>query len=191
MKNKSFIVCIVLSSFLNNGIAFAFDGGVFMKEIKLNKGYVTQVDDDDFEWLNQYRWWAKKGRNTLYAIRKECINGIRKDVRMHRQILGLNDPKVFGDHRDGDGLNNQRYNIRKCTIAENNMNAGRISVGSSSYKGVSISNTGGDWVARIGVSGKIKYIGKFETQELAAIAYNEAAIKYHGEFARLNIINQP
>lgn len=190
MKNKSFIVCIVLSSFLNNGIAFAFGEGFFMKEIKLNKGYVTQVDDADYEWLNQWHWWTQKARGTVYVIRKEWHNGKRRDVRMHRQILGLTDPKVFGDHIDGNGLNNQRANIRKCTCAQNNMNATALKRGTSSYKGVSYRAINSKWVARIGVAGKIVYVGDYLTQTDAALAYNEAAIKYHGEFARLNIINQ-
>lgn len=157
-----------------------------MKEIMLNKGYVVQVDDADFDWLNQWKWWAKKGRHTLYATRKEWIGADRVNISMHRQILGLTSPKDFSDHIDGNGLNNQRANLRKCTCAQNNMNAGRKAIGSSVYKGVSISNNRKGWVARIGVSGKIKRIGKFDTEELAAAAYNEAAKKYHGEFARLN-----
>lgn len=155
-----------------------------MKEIQLTKGNVALVDDADYEWLNQWKWQTKTGKNTLYATRTITIhNGKRITIWMHRLILGLTDPKTFGDHEDGNGLNNQRYNIRECTRRENNRNR-RPEKGS--LKGVDIHNN--LYRARINNGHRSVHLGYFRDEISAAKAYNEAALEFHGKFAKLNEI---
>jgi len=106
-----------------------------MKEIKLTKGYFAQVDDSDFNWLNQFKWNCKKryyksGNLKLYA--GTTIKG--KYISMHRLIMGPpSDMQI--DHRDHNGLNCQRYNMRICTNIQNRAN--RTPGGLSKYLGVS------------------------------------------------------
>lgn len=151
-------------------------------------GNYALVDDADYEWLNQWKWTARKPAtgNTIYAERNHK-NGCAS--KMHRLILGLTDLKIFGDHEDGNGLNNQRYNLRECTRNQNTMNA-RSQQGSSQYKGVDFVARLNKWRAQIQYNKTKVFIGLYLLESEAALAYNEAAIKHHGEFARLNIIMQ-
>lgn len=166
-----------------------------MKTIKLTNGKVAQVDDEDYEYLNKYTWRVSAKKHTDYAI--STIKG--KGVKMHRVILGLNSTdKSSADHIDHNGLNNQRSNLRKCTHAENMRNKSSQKNSTSKYLGVNKSTMKkGErvnvyWRADIRVDGKPKFLGYFpftkEGEVCAAIVRNEAAIKYHGEFASLNII---
>lgn len=161
-----------------------------MKEIQLTQGKVALVDDADYDWLNQWKWFAAKAKNTVYAHRNERVNGRQLTVRMHRIILGLTDPKDFCDHSNGDGLDNQRSNIRRCTKRENGLNCKRKTSDTSNYKGVSLYARSNTWVARIMHNGKSVHLGYHKTENAAALIYNEAAIKYHGEFAYLNTIKE-
>lgn len=158
-----------------------------MKEIKLTLGKVAIVDDEDFEYLSQWKWTTKKHRNTFYARRNMKLpNGKNKDFKMHRVIMGVTDPRQLVDHRDNDGLNNQKSNLRPCSLNENQHN--RISrKGSSKFKGVR--KDGNKWYAQI-MSYRVKRnLGSFDNEIDAAKAYNDAAIIYHGEFAHLNQIS--
>lgn len=93
----------------------------------------------------------------------------------------------FVDHKDGNQLNNQRFNLRLCTLSENQHNQRNFHQNTSSrYKGVHWNRARGKWHVQIGVNGKRLYLGLFSSEEAAALAYNEAAIKYHREFASLN-----
>jgi hypothetical protein len=153
-----------------------------MKEIVLSGGFVALVDDEDFDNLNKYKWHIQKSKYVNYARRTE--NG--KPVLMHRFIMGVTDPKILVDHRKGDGLNNQRSNLRIATRSQNNTNRLRYKNLTSKYRGVSWSNQNGDWRAQIRLNTKKINLGGFEKEEDAARAYNEAAIKYHGDFAITN-----
>jgi hypothetical protein len=156
-----------------------------MKQIPLTRGMFALVDDEDFEYLNQFKWYAHKDSATYYAMRKKN----RKDVRMHRVILGITEPKVFGDHIDHNGLNNQRSNLRIATPAQNQRNKASRKGSSSKYLGVAnYPKKNKPWGATISSNNKHYHLGHFAKEEDAARAYNEAAIKYHGEFANLNSI---
>lgn len=159
-----------------------------MKEIKLNQwkknrpGLVALVDDEDFESLNQYKWHAHKNKKSGYYAVRATPNGA---IKMHRQILGLTDPKIFGEHGDRNGLNNQRNNLRIATNAQNCANTKANKNGTKSgYKGVN--NYKGKWIAKIGVHGSRLYLGSFDSKIKAAEAYNTAALLFFGKFARLN-----
>jgi len=176
-------------------------------KIELTKGYYALIDKQDIDLINEHKWhiWSKgnnsyaitninignksgqkfhKGR--LYAPRK-----IRKVEKMHRLIM--KPPKGYEiDHINGDGLDNRRSNLRLCTRSENMMNR-RKGPGNctSQYKGVYKHDRPSYqrcFQSHIFVNKKLKILGYFYTEKEAALAYNEAAKKYFGEFARLNII---
>lgn len=155
-----------------------------MKEIKLTRGKVVLVDDADFDWLNQWKWYARPNGNTFYAQRQER----RKTVKMHRVILGMTDRNQLADHEDRNGLNNQRYNLRSATRLQNAINRNARKDGSSKYLGVMLHSRDKKYYASIRVNKKLKHLGVFSDELLAAKAYNDAAMIHHGTFANLNVI---
>lgn len=163
-----------------------------MKEITLTQGYVAMVDDEDFEYLNQWNWCAetKQKRKVIYAKRTRCSSG--KRIRMHRLIMGVADTsKPDIDHRDGNGLNNQKYNLRIATNSQNGMNRGANSNNTSGYKGVSKDKNRNEnpWKAAIKHNDKRIHLGYYSTPEQAAQVYDTKALELYGEFAWLNFPN--
>jgi hypothetical protein len=149
------------------------------KIIPLTRGKEAIVDDEDFEHLNQWKW----GLDTDgYAIRGIHIPR-RKTFIMHREIMKT--PKgMETDHINGNKLDNRKCNLRICTKSQNKMNISRQVDNMSGYKGVS--RHCADWQAQIGKDGIKIYLGIYKNKELAARAYDEAAKKLFGEYARLN-----
>lgn len=159
-------------------------------EIPLTKGKVALIDNEDFDLVNKYKWYYShiKNRNTGYALTEFCLNKKRIRIKMHRLILGLTNPKDKCDHIDGNGLNNQKYNLRQCTNAENVRYQKKRKDNTSGYKGVVWHKQIKRWVARIKFNNKSIHIGCFSTIEEAAIAYNKKAQDLFGCFALLNNI---
>jgi hypothetical protein len=140
-----------------------------MKKIQLTQGKFAIVDDADYEWLNQWKWYACADCNTYYAVRAAYKDGKQTTVQMHRQILSLkpSDPRQC-DHRDGNGLNNRRKNLRIATHAQNQHNQKPQKGGTSIYKGVSWHRHTAKWCARIGVNGQAICLGYFDSEIEAA-----------------------
>jgi hypothetical protein len=154
-----------------------------MKLIPLTKGYFAQVDDEDFDFLNQWKWRAGVRGSRVYAIRRGEDG---KTVLMHRVILSVNDRKVDVDHKIGNGLDNTRGNIRWCTRSQNSMNKDKIRGLSSCYKGVCWDKGRNKWRVSVVINGVCKTVGRFEDEIEAAKAYDEKAKELYGEFARPN-----
>lgn len=159
-----------------------------MKTIPLTQGKVALVDDADYAWLNQWKWQAMRNGYTFYVARRIHVAKDKKRLeQMHRLILGLQSgDNLLIDHIDGDGLNNQRVNLRVCTIAQNRRHSKKRMVGTSRYKGVCWHRGGDKWQSTIRVNKKQIHLGLFDSETSAASAYNRAASKHFGEFALLN-----
>ena len=162
-----------------------------MKTITLGgikgKGKFALVDNEDYEYLNQFHWSID---GSGYPQRATKINGKHRPIRMHRDILKLVGSET-SDHKDLNKLNNQRSNLRRCTKQDNNRNMGLLKTNTSGYKGVWFYKGKWRikrWVAEIHVNSKKINLGNYYTKEEAALSYNQAAQKYFGEFARLNEI---
>ena len=152
-----------------------------------NTGQYVEIDDECYGKVKNYKWKAIKSYNkilyTFYAVTK--IN--RKLVRMHRLLLDLCRGEIT-DHIDCNGLNNKLENLRKCTLSQNQYNKRKFENAkhSSKYKGVSLKK-GKKWYAAIVVNKKFKHLGTYDNEIDAAKAYNEAALEYFGQFARINV----
>lgn len=164
-----------------------------MKLIPLNKGQYAKVDDNDFDFLMQWKWYAYPGKkDKFYAARAEYLGGGRKNSKwaghkMHRVLLNAQ-AGILVDHRDGDTLNNQRHNLRLCNKFQNAANRTAMENKSSKHLGVYFRKDSGKWRASMSHMNKQINIGTFSTEAEAALAYNIAASKHHGEFANLNKI---
>jgi len=159
-----------------------------MKEISLSQGYSTIVDDEDYDQLANYKWYAKKAYKSklVYAVRS------KNDRHVHMGRVITNCPSGYVvDHINGNPLDNRRSNLRVCTQGQNTRNLSPyIKPMASQYKGVSWDNEKKRWRGEIHVSGKRHKLGRFRNEKDAAVAYNLAAQRLHGEFARLNVIGE-
>lgn len=165
-----------------------------MKTIPLTRGMVALVDDQDYEDLAKFRWYAAKQTSRdkvlFYArrkVRKIVGNQRQQAILMHRCLL-ICDGAV--DHKDGDGLNNQRDNLRSATGTLNLANQRHRVGGSSKWKGVVWHKRCRKWQAQVFNGGDSHYLGLFAEEADAAQAYNFKAEELFGEFARSNDASQ-
>lgn len=182
-----------------------------MKEIELSMGYKALIDDEDYEIVSKSKWFAKitsKYNVTQYASRNITTQAQRDfyssligspvlgvQLSLHRLIM-KSKPGEMVDHIDGNGLNNQKSNLRLCTVQQNAQNRKTKSNNKAGYKGVirnkRIQLGSRCWQAKISIPETMKQItiGNFYTREDAALAYNEMAIKLFGDYALLNDLSE-
>ena len=161
------------------------EGQHMTKQIPLSKNLFATVDDADYSLVSQYKWKALRDKSTYYALANVKIDGKMTTIRMHRLILGANSGE-FVDHKNGNGIDNRRDNLRLCGYIENNRNRQKRGNFTSQYKGVYRPAGKARWEARIKIDGKPKRLGTFDNEIDAAKAYDDAAIKLHGEYVKTN-----
>lgn len=144
------------------------------KKVPLPNGLFAIVDDEDFELVSKFRWYATiDGSNTItYAATK---------VRMHRLIIDA-PPGFFVDHINGDPLDNRKSNLRLCNNSQNQQNT-QSRGGSSSFKNVSYNKKNNKWLAAFRFNGKVYYCGLHKTEEEAARAVDKKRGEVCGDFA--------
>lgn len=159
-----------------------------MREIQLTQGYVALIDDEDYERVNYFKWHVFKRKTNKYAQAQACrVNGKNKIISLHEIILPNIPIGYERDHIDGNGLNCQKSNLRVVTHIQNMQNKKHIDNKTSKYKGVCRTKGEKRYRCAICVNKKVIYIGKFDCEIDAAMAYNEMAKKHFGEHAALNI----
>lgn len=157
-----------------------------MREIILTQGKIAIVDDEDYAFINQWKWYCS---TSGYAVRHQyvgTVNGKQKNIAilMHR-LINKTPKGMDTDHIDHDRLNNRKSNLRSATVAQNQMNV-KLVRGNSKFKGVTFHKRDHYWQASINIKGKRTYLGSFKSELDAAKAYNIKALELHGEFAFLN-----
>jgi hypothetical protein len=157
-----------------------------MKQITLTQGQVALVDDEDYKSLMTHKWCAKwdPSVNTWYAVRN-TPRPEHKCVWMHRVVMGITEG--FVDHKDHNGLNNCKNNLRICTNSQNQHNRSKRGEHTSIYKGVCWDKSRNNWKATIMINRKVINLGRFKDEKEAAKSYNEKAKELFGEYAKLNL----
>lgn len=155
------------------------------RQIPLTRGLFATVDASDFEWLSQWKWFAKPNKSGLvYAGRRRRLGDETSGapvILMHRAILGC---EFFPDHKDGNGLNNQRQNLRESSRIQNHFNSKPQRNNTSGFKGVSWD--GGGWIATLWFN-RIRFSsGRFKDINDAVVAYAIFSLVFHGEFSFLH-----
>lgn len=177
MKRRICRECLRLKRFIPNIVEVISEKYAILH---LSNGKETLVDAGLVPILSPIRWWRINGRSD-----KEYVAGRPggRHVLLHRFIMGISEEWEV-DHKSGDGLDNRLENLRIATHSQNSQNQRKRINSTNEFKCVSLRENG-KWRARTTVNGKRISLGVFDTQEAAASAYAAAAVKYHGEFARL------
>jgi hypothetical protein len=163
--------------------------GYDFRRISIGENEWTILDAEDYYKYCNFKWYVVGKERNFYAVRNIKAKGKQtKTVRLHREIIKPPKRRVV-DHRNGDSLDNRRANLRIATRAQNCFNRRKKGNASSKYLGVHFDKRHGLWAANIKCRGKSTWLGYFKSEKEAACTHDRAAIKYHGEFARLNFPN--
>jgi hypothetical protein len=156
-----------------------------MKQIPLSRELFATVDDDDFEKINQYKWYALKSLNTFYAHRQfRNKDGKLKSQYMHRVVLNVEDSKIEVDHKNKNGLDNTKSNLRQATKKQNAHNRSINTKNTTGFRGVFLEKRVQKYRAQIRINGKINSLGYFSNPEDASAAYETKAKEIFNEFYR-------
>lgn len=151
--------------------------------IPLTQGYEAVIDASDAPLVAGINWCALVDKRNVYAVYKQGPAGGQRTVRMHRLLMG--EPEGLEvDHRDGNGLNNRRDNLRAATKSQNQQNSRLSSQNTSGFKGVSWNKARRKWESNIVLNQVKTCLGRFATAEEASAAYIEASARLHGEYGR-------
>ena len=159
------------------------------KTIPLTQGHVALVDADDYAWLSEHKWRCVFNGRASYAARSVLVVGAPKIEWMHRRILEYHGTDMDGldtDHKNRNGLDNRRANLRPATHDQNMQNRKLHRNNSSGFMGVYWSERRQKWRANIYVVGRKIFLGRYDDLLDAARAYDAGALEHHGEFASLN-----
>jgi hypothetical protein len=151
-----------------------------MSEIKLTQGKVALVDDGDFESLSRFTWHAHNNSGKWYAMRRTSRRADYRSIGMHNEIMGA----LEIDHRNGNGLDNRKENLRLATRSQNIANSKLHRDNSSGIKGVYLDKATRKWRAQIGFNYRVIQLGRFVDKEQAIRARRGAQQAMFGEFAR-------
>lgn len=149
-----------------------------MKLIPLTRGLECMIDDEDHALLSLINWYVGRNKTSQKSYARNDVFG-----RMHRFLMMANSGQEV-DHIDGNSLNNQKHNLRICSLKENRRNRSKNLNSKNRYKGAYFMN--GKWISKIRVDDKMLCMGPYLNEEDAAKSYDDAAKKYYGEFAKLN-----
>lgn len=158
--------------------------GIHMRRIELTANRFALVDDEDYERVNQFLWQAQVRPNNCYARRGKMIKGKRVNIWLHRFVLGITDDSIRVDHKNGNGLDCQKHNLREATKQQNALNTDVIVREDVPYRGVG--KHGKRWRARTCDNGLYIHLGTYDTQEQAAQAYDDYYKTHNQDFAKLN-----
>lgn len=153
-----------------------------MLELEIRENIYTLIDDKDIDLVTKSHWNLS---GNGYVVRHAKKDNKYTKVYLHREILNP-DNGVYVDHINGNPLDNRRQNLRLCNKSQNNINRGKRGGTSSIYKGVSLDTTRQKWVAKLKLPNKQVYIGRFENERHAAMAWDIWAREFHGEFFKSN-----
>lgn len=158
--------------------------GIIIKSEKFGDR-ICEIDREDLPRVRAFSWSLVKSRKTIYAMSSTSLIVIK----MHRLILSFPESNHVIDHVDNNGLNNKKSNLRTCSMIENSWNSGIHANNKTGFLGVTFNKKNQCFIAQIGFNKRKVYLGSFGKDPLrAAAAYNEAAKRFFGEFAKLNFI---